>query len=172
MISRFQPSRLMTPLVVLFGLCAFSYWLNPEPWHHLTLATQAIFATVLIVFAALMIVLRSRMSLRIDERGIEVVYPVGSPRFYAWADIESARIARKTIFLIPVMSTIQLKLRPGTGPTSAVMRTAAAVNGYGASFPAYFDLSAPEIMERIAFYKSQNQPNPRYGINEARSPRR
>jgi hypothetical protein len=158
MISRFQPSRLMTPLAVLAGLCAISYWLNPESWRHLTFATQAIFAAVLIVFAIMMVVLRSRMSLRIDERGVEIHYATGSPRFYAWTDIESARIARKTIFLIPVMSIIQLNLRPEARSTNAVQRAAATVNGYNASFPAFFDLSAAEILERIAFYKSQNQP--------------
>lgn len=158
MISRFQPTRLMTPLVVLFGLCAFSYWLNPEPWHHLTLASQALFATVLIVFATMMIVLRSRMFLRIDERGIEVRYPIGSPRFYAWSNIESARIARKRMFLIPVMSSIQLYLRQGALPTNPILRAAAAVNGYSASFPAFFDLGATEILERIEFYKSQKLP--------------
>jgi hypothetical protein len=159
MISRFQPTRLMTPLVVLFGLCAVSYWLNPKPWHHLTIATQTIFATILIVFVILMVVLRSRMSLLMDERGIKVHYPTGSPRLYAWADIESARIAKKTIFLIPVMSIIQLNLRAGAGPKNAILRAAASMNGYNASFPAFFDLSATEIMERIAFYKSQSQPS-------------
>ncbi|MCU1322343.1 MAG: hypothetical protein JWM43_1992 [Acidobacteriaceae bacterium] len=157
MVYRFQPTRLMTPLVVLCGLCAVSYWLNPEPWHHLSFATQALFAAALIVFAALMLLLRSRMSLRIDERGIEVFYPIGAPRFYAWAEIEAARIIRKRIFLIPVMSSIGLNLREGARPTNAVLRAAGAVNGYNASFPAFFDLSDTEILERIAFYKSQYQ---------------
>ncbi len=155
MTYRFQPFRLMPPIALLAALCAISYWLNPEPWHHLSVATQAIFAAVLVVFAILMIVLRNQLFLRIDERGIEVKYAFGMTRLYAWADIESALIVRKRVLLVPVMSSIGLNLRQGARPANAVLRAAGAITGYSASFPAFFDLSPTEIIERINFYKSQ-----------------
>jgi hypothetical protein len=158
MISRFQPTRLITPLLIILCICAFSYWLNPDPWRHLTSTTNALFAASFLVFIILMITMRNRLYLRIDERGVEIKYAVGAPRFYPWADIESARIFRKRFLLIPVMSTIRLNLRPQARPTNAIRKAASAVTGYDATFPAFFDLSATEIIERITFYKSQHQP--------------
>lgn len=157
MLYRFQPARLMPPVLLLAALCGVSYWLNPAPWHHLTFSTQAIFAAAFAVFAILMITLRSRSWLRIDERGIEVKFATGTPRFYAWQDIVSAGIGKKTIFLVPISSSIQLQLDPTAKPTNAIQKAASAINRYDATFPAYFDISPTEILERIQFYKSQNQ---------------
>ncbi len=155
MISRFQPARLLTPLLIFVCICAFSYFLNPDPWHHLTPATKAIFAASFLTLILLMVTMRSRLYLRIDERGLEIKYAVGAPRFYSWDDIESARIFRRRILLIPVVSTIRLNLRPRARSANAIRKAASAVNAYDATFPAFFDLSATEIMERIAFYKNQ-----------------
>ena len=155
MISRFQPARLLTPILIFVCVCAFSYLLNPDPWRHLSPGTEAIFAASLLVLILLMVTMRNRLYLRIDERGLEIKYVVGAPRFYSWDDIESAHIFRKRVLLLPVMCTIRLKLRQQARSTSTLRRGASAISGYDATFPAFFDLSATEIMERIAFYKSQ-----------------
>jgi hypothetical protein len=158
MLYRFQPARLMPPVLLLAAMCAVSYRLYPESWHHLTRNTQVIFAVCFLTFAILMIILRNRCWLRIDERGIEVKFATGTPRFYDWQDVVSARISRKTVMLIPFFSSIQLQLRPASQPANVLRQAASAVGGFDATFPSYFEISPTEILERIHFYKSQNQP--------------
>lgn len=148
----------MPPVLLLAALCGVSYWLNPESWHHLSLSTQLVLAAAFAVFAILMIVMRNRSWLRIDERGIEVKFATGTTRFYAWQDIISAGIGQKRIFLVPVFSSIQLQLSPTAKPTNTLEKAAWVINRYDATFPSYFDISPTEILERIQFYKSQNQP--------------
>jgi hypothetical protein len=154
MITRFQPARLMTPVLVFLCICAISYWANPAPWRHLDFTTEALFAFAAIVFAGLAIALRKRLYLCIDDKGLKIQYAVGAPRFYAWSDIESAYIFKRRIFLVPVMSTIRLTLRPGAASSNPVRQAASFVARSDATFPAFFDLSATEILERINFYKA------------------
>jgi hypothetical protein len=158
MITRFQPTRLMTPVLIFLCICAFSYWVNPVPWHHLDLTTKTLFAFAALVLVGLVIALRNRLYLCIDDRGLKIQYPFGAPRFYAWADIESARIFSKRIFLIPVISTIRLTLHPGARSSDPVRRAASFVTRSDATFPAFFDLSAAEILERINSYKIRTGP--------------
>jgi hypothetical protein len=143
----------MTPVIFILCLIAFSYWLNPEPWHHLTLLTQLTFAAAFLTFVGLAVMARSRSYLRMDERGLEIKYLAGKARVYAWRDIEGARIFRKRFFLVPVMSTIRLKLRPAARPVNAVQRAAGGVMGYDASFLAAYDESAEEILEKIEMFR-------------------
>jgi hypothetical protein len=158
MLYRFQPTRLLTPILVFLGICAISYWLNPEPWHHLSLATQSLFALAALIIVVLMITLRNRLYLRIQDHGLEIKYATGAPRLYAWADIQSARIVTRRIFLVPVLTSIGLTLTPEARAANVVRRAARTVVGYDATFPAVFDLSAPEILDRINFHLSQRQP--------------
>ena len=94
MISRFQPTRLTTPVLILLVIAAVSYWANPEAWQHLSMGTEALFAGSLIAIAGMIVLFRRRMYLQIDERGIEVQLAVGAPRTYLWQEIESAGIFR------------------------------------------------------------------------------
>jgi hypothetical protein len=88
-----------------------------------------------------------------DETGLEIKYLTGKPRHYAWREIEGARIFRKRMLLVPVMSTIRLKLRPSARPTNSVQRAAGSVMGYDASFLAAYDESAEEILEKIEMFR-------------------
>ena len=157
MTYRFQPTRLLTPVLIFLLIAAVSYWLNPEPWHHLSATSKVLFGGAFLVVLAMIFFLRDRMHLRIDDQGIEIKYAVGQPRLYRWTDIESARIHSIRFLLIPLSSSIQLRLRPQARSTNPVKRAVSAVSGMNASFPAFFDLSSREIIERINFYKSQPQ---------------
>jgi hypothetical protein len=143
----------MTPVIFILCLIALSYWLNPEPWRHMSLLTEMTFAGALLILVVLGVAARSRSYLRMDERGLEIKYLVGQPRFYAWRDIEGALVFRKRLFLIPVMSTIRLKLRPSARPANSVQRAAGSVMGYDASFLAAYDESAQEILEKIEMFR-------------------
>src|ERR1700759_756633 len=101
----------MTPVLFILCLVALSFWLNPEPWRHMSLATELLFGGSALALVVMAFAMRNRSYLRMDKRGLEVKYMVGQPRFYAWRDIEGARIFRKRMLLVPVMSTIRLKLR-------------------------------------------------------------
>lgn len=151
MISRFQPTRLTTPVLILLVIAAVSYWANPEAWQHLSMGTEALFAGSLIAIAGMIVLFRRRMYLQIDERGIEVQLAVGAPRTYLWQEIESAGIFRVRFLLIPLMSSIHLRLRS----TGVLRGVAGRIAGFNASFPAFFDWSAEEIMEKIEFYQRQ-----------------
>jgi hypothetical protein len=148
MLSRFQPTRLTTPVLILLAIAGVSYWANPEPWHHLSPAVQATFAVSLLVVIALALVARGRMTLRVDERGIQVCYLVGAPRQYSWKEIEAAGLFKLRFLRIPLAYSIHLRLS----------------NGGRASIPAFFEESAPEILEKILFYKreAENAPPMRY----------
>ena len=152
MTLRFQPARLMTPVLFVLCLIAFSYWLNPEPWHHLTLSTELLFAFAVLTFAGLMIAMRTRTHLRMDERGLEIQYLWGAPRLYAWPDIESARVFKKRMLLVPVLSTIRLRLRPGARSANAVRRAVGGLVG-DVSFLAAYDESAEQILEKIEMFR-------------------
>ncbi len=153
MISRFEPSRLATPFLILVAIGAVSYWLNPEPWRHLTLASKLLFAVSALAVGAMLLLMRSRIYLRIDERGLEIKYAVGAPRFYPWADIESARIVRVRFLLIPMAASVHLRLRPEAQSANPARRTVAAVTGANASIPGFFELSPDDIVEKIEFFK-------------------
>jgi hypothetical protein len=155
MVSRFQPSRLLTPFLIFLIVIAASYWLNPAPWHQLSNVSKLLFGGSSLVVVGLIATLRNRMYLRIDERGIEIKYAVGAARFYAWSDIESARIFRIRFFMIPMASSIHLKLRPGARSGNAARKVAGAITGSHASFPALFEESAQEIVEKINSFKRQ-----------------
>lgn len=139
MYSRFQPFRLLTPFLILLVFCAVSYWLNPTSWRHLSLVSKGLFAGSALVVIALLLALRNRMYLRMDERGIEIQYIAGAPRFHAWSDIDSVRIFKVRLFMIPMTSSIHLRLKQGSTK----------------SFPAFFEESAQEIVEKINFFKRQ-----------------
>lgn len=143
----------MTPVIFILCLIALSYWLNPEPWHHMSLLTEVMFGGALLILVALGVAGRTRSYLRMDERGLEIRYLVGKPRLYAWRDIEGARVFRKRLLLIPVMATIRLKLRPSARPANSVQRAAGRVMGYDASFLAAYDESAGEILEKIEMFR-------------------
>lgn len=143
----------MTPVLFLLVLVALSYWLNPEPWRHLNLITKVTFAGGLLVLAGLAWAMRERSYLRIDERGIEIRYLVGAPRSYAWRDIESAHIFKKRMLMVPVLSTIQLKLRPEARPANTVRRAAGSLVGYDATFLAAYDDDADKILETIRLFQ-------------------
>jgi hypothetical protein len=153
MTLRFQPARLLTPVLLVLILVAVSYWVNPEPWKHLGLREKLLFGGAALVFAGLMVGMRTRSYLRMEERGLEIKYVFGAARFYAWRDIEAVRIVKKRIFLIPVLSSIGLKLREAARPTNAVRRAAGGLVGYDVSFLAVYDESAEEIAEKIASFK-------------------
>ncbi len=155
MVARFQPSRLITPLLLFLVVIAASYLLNPEPWRHLSVSLKVYFAGIVLFFIALIALLRNKMYLRIDERGLEIKYVVGSPRFYTWSDIESARIFKVRFLLIPLTSSIHLQLRPGLRSSNPVRKAAGALTGSSTSFPSFFDESAEEIVEKINFFKRQ-----------------
>jgi hypothetical protein len=53
----------MPPVLLLAAMCAVSYRLYPESWHHLTRNTQVIFAVCFLTFAILMIILLARRRL-------------------------------------------------------------------------------------------------------------
>ena len=158
MVMRFQPARLLPPVFLLLALVGISYWLNPEPWHHLSAGTKGLFAFAGLVFAGLGLAMRRRGYLRIDEQGLEVQYLAGKPRAYGWNDIVSVVVIRKRVLLIPVMHSVGLTLRDGTQGVSAVQRVTGGVLGYQSTFPAWFDESAVEIAERINFVLRQRQP--------------
>ena len=157
MLYRFQPSRLVTPFLIFLCLIAISYWLNPAPWHHLSTTSEILFGGAFIAALAMIFFLRGRIHLRIDDRGIEVKYAVGEARRYRWDDIESARIHKNRFLLLPFSSSIQLRLRPQARSTNPIRKAAGVITGANASFPAFFELGAEEIIERINFYKSQHQ---------------
>lgn len=139
MTSRFQPFRLLTPFVILLLIGVASYWLNPEPWHHLSMVTKLLFAGTLLVVIVLAVVLRNKMYLRIDERGVTIQYIAGAPRFFAWSAIDSVRIVRIRFLLIPMASSIHLRMKSGSVST----------------IPAFFEESAQDIAEKINFFKRQ-----------------
>ena len=152
MTLRFQPARLMTPVLFVLVLIAFSYWFNPQPWRHLTLSTELLFAFALVTFAGLMIAMRTRSHLRLDERGLEIQYLWGAPRLCAWPDIESARIFKKRMLMVPVLSTIRLQLRPGARSTNSIQRAFGGLVG-DVSFLAVYDESAEQILEKIEMFR-------------------
>jgi hypothetical protein len=159
MTLRFQPARLMTPVIFILCLVALSYWLDPEPWRHMSLLTETTFAGALLILVGMAVAARSRSYLRMDERGLEIKYLAGKPRVYAWMDIEGARIFKKRLFLVPVMSTIRLKLRATVRPANAMQRAAGSVMGYDASFLAAYDESAEEILEKIEMFRRNHGAN-------------
>jgi len=139
--SRFQPFRLLTPFLILLVICALSYWLNPTPWRHLSIVSKSLFAGSALVVIGLLLTLRNRMYLRMDARGIEIQYIAGTPRFYAWGDIDSARIFKVRFLMIPMTSSIHLRLKQGSTKT----------------IPAFFEESAEEMVEKINFYTRQGR---------------
>ena len=153
MTLRFQPGRLMTPVMFFLVLIAVSYWLNPEPWHHLSLLSQLLFAGALLVLTALMIAMRRRSYLRFDERGLEIQSLAGAPRLYAWQDIESARVYKKRVLMVPVLSTIRLTLRQKARSENAARRAARSISGFDATFLAVYDESAEQILEKIQMFQ-------------------
>ena len=164
MTSHFQPTRLLTPVLLFLLIVAVSYWLNPGPWHHLTLQSKLLFAASALAVLILIAAVGNTMYLRIDERGLEIKYAIGPPRLYAWGDIESARIVKARFLLIPMLSSVHLRLRPGLRSTNPIRRLAGAVNHSDASIPAFFDESAEEIIEKIEFYKRESANAPRSRI--------
>ena len=152
MTLRFQPARLLTPVLFVLCLVALSYWLNPEPWRHMTLSTKLLFAFAALTFAGLMVAMRTRSHLRMDERGLEIQYLWGAPRLYAWRDIESAQVFKKRMLMVPVLSTIRLRLRQGAQPANAVRRAVGGLVG-DASFLAVYDESAEQILEKIEMFR-------------------
>ena len=94
----------------------------------------------------------SRCSLRLALR-----------EFTVWSDIESASIFRVRFLLIPMMSSIHLRLRSTSGSAGGVRRAAGALVGWNVSFPAFFDWSAEEIMEKIEFYRRRSGVDDRRG---------
>lgn len=154
--SRFQPLRLLRPFLILLFLAAVSYWLNPVPWQHLGPETKILFGVTALVVAVLIATVRTRMHLHIDERGIEIKYAVGATKRYAWNDIESASIFRVRFLLIPMTSSIHLKLAPQARSADATRQFASAITGSNVSFPAWFDESAEEIIEKIEFFKRES----------------
>jgi Bacterial PH domain len=142
MTSRFQPFRLLRPFLILALICVGSYWLNPEPWHHLSMSTKLLFGGSLLVVVVLLLTLRNRMFLRIDEQGVTIQYIAGAPRFYAWSAIDSVRIFKVNFLMIPMTSSLHLRMKSGSV----------------ASIPGFFDESAQEIAEKINFFKRQG-PN-------------
>ncbi len=153
MTLRFQPARLMTPVLFVLCLVALSYWLNPEPWHHMSMPTELLFAGAALIFVGLMVAMRTRSHLRMDERGLEIQYLWGAPRLYAWRDIENAQVFHKRLFLVPVLSMIRLKLRQQARPANPVQRAAGNVMGYDATFLAVYDESAEQILEKIQMFR-------------------
>jgi len=147
---------LLTPFLILALLAGFSYCLNPAPWHHMSAGTEAVFAGTGVLLVILTTVMRKNMYLRMDERGLEVKYAVGAPRTYAWPEIESAKIVRFTFLRIPMTSSIHLRLRRDLRSQNVVRKMAGGVTGSDASFPAFFDESAEEIVEKIQFYKRES----------------
>ncbi|WP_158945982.1 PH domain-containing protein [Granulicella sp. S190] len=156
MISRFQPARLTSPVIFVLALMILSYWLNPEAWRHLSLLTESLFAFFFLTFAVLTLAMRSHSYLRIDEHGLEIKYLTGAPRLYPWADIESARIVKKRILLVPVLSSIALKLRQSARPSNTLRRSAGSLVGYDVTFLAVYDESAQEILEKIQSFTRQH----------------
>lgn len=156
MVSQFQPARLLTPVLVFFVLAGVSYWINPVPWQHMSARTEATLALSGLFIAALIVVLRRKLYLRIDERGLEVQLAAGAPRIYAWKDIEAVKIVRLRFLLMPLTSSIHLRLRPGLRSGSVVRKAAGAVTGSDASFPAFFEESAEEIVEKIEFFRRES----------------
>ena len=163
MVSRFQPTRLTTPFLILLVIAAVSSWVNPAPWQHLSVLTEALFAGGVVVLIGLIVLFRDRMYLQIDESGIKVQLAFGAPRIYVWSDIESASIFRVRFLLIPMMSSIHLRLRSTSGSAGGVRRAAGALVGWNVSFPAFFDWSAEEIMEKIEFYRRRSGVDDRRG---------
>jgi hypothetical protein len=143
----------MTPVIFFLALMAFSYWLNPEPWRHLGRVTEVAFGGALLLLAGMAWAMRERSYLRLDERGLEIRYLIGTPRFYAWRDIEGARIFKKRLLMVPVLATIRLKLRPEARPANALRRTASSLVGYDATFLAAYDDSAEEILEKMEMFR-------------------
>jgi hypothetical protein len=139
MISRFQPFRLMKPFLILLLICVASYWLNPEPWRHLSMVTKLLFGGSLVLVVVLLLTLRNRMFLRIDEQGVTIQYIAGAPRFYAWSAIDTVRIFKFSFLMIPMTSSLHLRMKSG------------AV----ASIPGFFDESTQEIADKINFFKRQ-----------------
>lgn len=137
--ARFQPFRLLTPFLILLVICALSYWLNPTPWHHLSIVDKGLFAGSGLLLIALLSALRNRMYLRMDERGLEIQYIAGAPRFDAWSEIDSVRIFKVRFLMIPMTSSIHLRLKQGSAR----------------SIPAFFEESPQDIVERINFFKRQ-----------------
>ncbi|RXH57915.1 hypothetical protein [Granulicella sibirica] len=164
MTSRFQPTRLTTPILLFLCVAAVSYWLNPEPWRHLTFQTELLFGGSAVVLILLAIVMRNTMYLRMDERGLEIKYVVGAPRLYTWDDIESAYIFKVRFLRLPMFSSVHLRLRPGLRSSNPVSRVAGAINQSDASIPAFFDESAEEIIEKIEFYKRESANAPKSRI--------
>ena len=165
MIFRFQPARLMTPLIFILLLGALSYYLKPEPWHHLSVPVIAAFVGGPVVLLCLGLAMRARSYLKMDERGLEIKYIVGSPQFYAWTDIESARIFRKRMFLVPVMSTIRLRLRPSARSANVVRRAAGNLTGADVTFLAAYDESPQQILEKIQMFQRNHGAMPGQGVS-------
>jgi hypothetical protein len=155
MISRFQPLWLIRMFLIFLPLFAVSYWLNPNSWHHLSIAADGLFAASFLALVVLIVVMRNRMYLRLDEQGLEIQFAVGAPRSYKWADIDSVSIVRIQ-FLITLASSIRLQLRPGVRPANIVDKATAAIIGPSVSFPAFFDETAEEIVEKIEMFKRRS----------------
>lgn len=153
MTLRFQPARLMMPFLILAVVAAVSFWLNPGSWKRLSLFDEVVFGGVAVVLAGLLVAIRKRLYLRMDERGLEIRYVMGEARVYAWRDIEAVRIVKKRILFIPVLSTIGLKLRETARPANRLRRAASDLVGYDVSFLAVYEESAEEIAETIASFR-------------------